>query len=146
MKRPIETLRLSNLIPSVKEVFDKIPDNRNEDSTAFSYPVSDVLLSGLAMMTVQDPSMLEFQRRLNSSQGANNLARLFKVKNIPAASQFRRILDPIDPALVQEAFVPCLKRLQKTRLWTDYRVLNGRYAVVIDGTEFYRSDVRMQEL
>jgi hypothetical protein len=140
MKRQINTLRLSKLIPAIREVFDRIPDDRNSDSEALSYTVSEVLMSSLAMMTVQDPSMLEFQKRLNNSFGTNNLKTLFTVDNIPAASQFRRILDPLDPSLIQEAFVPCLRRLQRTRIWSDYRVLNGRYAVLIDGSEFYRSN------
>jgi len=142
MKRQIVTLKLSQLIPSIREVFNKIPDNRQSDSAALCYPVSDVLMSGLAMMTVQDPSMLEFQRRLENSFGSNNLRSLFKVDKIPAASQFRRILDPLDPNLVQEAFVTCLRKLQKTRLWSEYRVLNGRYAVLIDGSEYFRSNKR----
>ena len=134
MKRQINTLKLSKLIPAIRDVFDEIPDNRQADSAALCYPVSDVLMSGLAMMTVQDPSMLEFQRRLENSFGSNNLRSLFKVDKIPAASQFRRILDALDPNLVQEAFVPCLRRLQKTRIWSEYRVLDGRYAVLIDGS------------
>ena len=142
MKRQIDTLKLSRLIPSIREVFNKIPDNRQSDSAALCYPVSDVLMSGLAMMTVQDPSMLEFQRRLENSFGSNNLRSLFKVDKIPAASQFRRILDHLDPNLVQEAFVTCLRKLQKTRLWSEYRVLNGRYAVLIDGSEYFRSNKR----
>ena len=91
MKRPIETLRLSKLLPAIREVFDKVPDNRHDDAIAFSYPTSDVLMSGLAMMTVQDPSMLEFQRRLNQNTRSNNLKTLFCVDEIPATSQFRRI-------------------------------------------------------
>jgi len=142
MKRQINTLKLSKLIPAIREVFDEIPDNRQADSAALCYPVSDVLMSGLAMMTVQDPSMLEFQRRLENSFGSNNLRSLFKVDKIPAASQFRRILDALDPNLVQEAFVPCLRRLQKTRIWSEYRVLDGRYAVLIDGSEYFRSHKR----
>lgn len=139
MNRQIETLRLSKLLPSIRDVFDKIPDDRKENASATTYSISDVLMSGLAMMCVQDPSMLEFQRRLENSFGSNNLKTLFNVEKVPGASQFRRLLDTLTPELVQEAFVPCLRKLQKTRLWTDYRVLNGRYAVLIDGSEFYRS-------
>ena len=72
MSRPIETLRLSQLLPVVREVFDQIPDWRQEAATALSYPLTDVLMSGLAMMLVQDPSMLEFQRRLEERRRGNN--------------------------------------------------------------------------
>lgn len=140
MSRPIETLRLSQLLPAVKEVFDQIPDWRKDAASALSYPLTDVLMSGLAMMLVQDPSMLAFQRRLEERKRGNNLETIFLVNDVPKASQFRRLLDPLDPALVQEAFRPCLQRLQKTRLWSEYRVLGGRYAVLFDGFEFFRSN------
>jgi len=65
MSRPIETLRLSQLLPLVRESFDQIPEWRQDAAAALTYPLADVLMSGLAMMLVQDPSMLEFQRRLH---------------------------------------------------------------------------------
>lgn len=122
----------------MKDEFGQVPDLRDPDASAHSYPLPDVLMSGLAMMFVQDPSMLEFQRRLDERRRGNNLNTIFGVKEIPEESQFRRILDPLDPLAVQAAFLPLLQKLQKTRLWPDYRVLDGRYAVLFDGFEFFR--------
>ncbi|MDP2843327.1 MAG: transposase [Acetobacterium sp.] len=138
MTRAIESLRLSQLLPAMKDEFGQVPDLRDPDASAHSYPLPDVLMSGLAMMFVQDPSMLEFQRRLDERRRGNNLNTIFGVKEIPEESQFRRILDPLDPLAVQAAFLPLLQKLQKTRLWPDYRVLDGRYAVLFDGFEFFR--------
>jgi hypothetical protein len=122
----------------MKDEFGQVPDLRNPDASGHFYPLPDVLMSGLAMMFVQDPSMLEFQRRLDERRRGNNLRTIFGVKEVPEESQFRRILDPIDPFAVQSAFLTCLQKLQKTRLWSDYRVLDGRYAVLLDGFEFFR--------
>lgn len=140
MTRTIESLRLSRLLPAIKDEFDQISDFRNGDASAHLHPLSDVLMSGLAMMFVQDPSMLEFQQRLEEKRRGNNLRTLFGVEKIPKTSQFRRILDPVDPLAVQQAFLPCLRKLQKTRLWSDYKVLGGRSAVLFDGSEFFRSN------
>jgi hypothetical protein len=97
-------------------------------------------MAGLAMMIVQDPSMLEFQRRLEERRRGNNLRSIFGIETIPEASQFRRILDPLDPIEAQNPFKICLHLLQKTRLWSDYRVLDGRYAVLFDGFQFFHSN------
>jgi hypothetical protein len=138
MTRAIESLRLSQLLPDIRAEFTKVPDLRDPDASAHSFPLPDVLMSGLAMMFVQDPSMLEFQKRLDERRRSNNLRTIFGVNEVPEESQFRRILDPIDSLAVQSAFLPCLRKLQKTRLWSDYRVLDGRYAVLFDGFEFFR--------
>lgn len=142
MTREIETLRLSSLLPVIRDVFRQVPDLREPEESAFQHELSDVLMGGLAMMFVQDPAMLEFQARLQDRRRGNNLRTIFGLKLVPKASQFRRILDPLDPSTIQNAYSPILKQLQKTRLWSGYRVLSGRYAVLFDGSEFYRSKNR----
>lgn len=138
MTRAIESLRLSQLLPAIRDVFNQVADHRDPEASAHSYPLPDVLMSGLAMMFAQDPSMLEFQTRLEERRRNNNLRTIFGVDKVPKEKQFRLTLDPIDPMEVQQAFLPGLGKLRKTRLWTDYRVLGGRYAVLFDGFEFYR--------
>ncbi|MBF0499950.1 MAG: transposase [Candidatus Riflebacteria bacterium] len=140
MTRAIETLRLSQLLPAIRDEFDLVPDIRNVDASGHVHPMSDVLMAGLAMMLVQDPSLLEFQNRLEERRRGNNLRTIFGVSKIPKESQFRRVLDPADPSIIQNAFSACVQRLQKTRLWSEYRVLNGRYPVLFDGFEFFRSN------
>lgn len=140
MLKQIDSLQLSRLLPAIRQTFSHIPDHRDPEASAHSYPLTDVLMSGLAMMFLQDPSMLEFQKRLNDHRRSHNLETIFGVADVPKTSQFSRILDPVNPSLVQNAFQPCIQKLQKTTLWEGYRVLDGRYAVLLDGTEFFRSD------
>jgi len=64
--------------------------------------------------------MLEFQRRLQDCRRGNNLRTIFGVGEVPDKAQFRRILDPVDPGTIQNAFVPGLQRLQKTRSGQDF--------------------------
>jgi len=140
MSKEIESIQLSRLLPAIRQQFSLIPDQRDLKASALGYHLPDVLMGGLAMMFLLDPAMLEFQRRLEERQRSSNLKAIFGIEDIPKESQFRRILDPIDPSSIQEGFQLCIQRLQKTRLWRDYRLLDGRYAVLMDGFEFFRSD------
>ncbi len=45
------------------------------------------------MFYLQDPSLLEFQRRFQDSIQRNNLSTVFGVKDIPDDSQLREIID-----------------------------------------------------
>ena len=118
MTREIETLRLSSLLPVIRDVFRQVPDLREPEESAFQHELSDVLMGGLAMMFVQDPAMLEFQARLQDRRRGNNLRTIFGLKLVPRASQFRRILETLDPSTIQNAYSPILKQVQKTRLWS----------------------------
>lgn len=130
---------MPSIIQAIREELCKIPESRSSDASAFSYRLPDILMAGLAMMFLQDPSLLEFQRRLHERHRKNNLQTIFHVNDIPSDSQFRRILDTVDPQLLLSGIKPCIQKLQKTRLWEEYRVLDGRYAVLFDGFEFFRS-------
>ena len=140
MTRQINTLKLSKLLSEINQYFTQIEDYRAVDDSSLEYTLPDTLMAGLAMMFIQDPSILEFQRRLDSKHGGNNLATIFGVNKIPQTSQFRRILDNVSPDSIQKIFGLLLKALQKTRLWKTYRVLDGRYAVLLDGVEYFRSN------
>jgi len=140
MTRQINTLKLTKLLSEVNQYFSQIEDYRDADDISLEYTLPDALMSGLAMMFIQDPSLVEFQRRLDSKQGGNNLETIFGISKIPKTSQLRRILDNTSPDAIQKTFGILLSALQKTRLWKTYRVLSGRYAVLLDGVEYFRSN------
>ncbi|MFZ4802550.1 MAG: hypothetical protein ACOYLR_11425 [Chlorobium sp.] len=140
MSKTIQSLQLNRLLPAIRNDFSNTSEIRSTDASDFQYPLADVLMSGLAMMFLQDPSLLEFQRRLEERRRNNNLKTIFGVENVPKETQFRDILDSADPSEVQLPFKTLIHALQQTRLWSKFRVLDGRYAVLMDGFEFFRSD------
>lgn len=71
--------------------FNGSPDPAASPDNRFQAP--DLLLSALAMFIFQDPSLLQFQRRLLSRQGRSHLATLFGVQAVPRDSQLRARLD-----------------------------------------------------
>jgi hypothetical protein len=91
------------------------------------------------MLFVQDPSLAQYQRRMQISIGQNNLLRLFGVDKIPEETQFRRLLDDVEPELLLEGLHKCILYFQKTNYWKKFKFSDGRYLVLIDATETHRS-------
>ena len=65
--------------------FSDIPDSRRQGKCIHSR--HDVLMSALACMFFQDPSLLHFQTRLEQQHQRNNLRNIFKVDNIGSNNQ-----------------------------------------------------------
>ena len=83
--------------------FSDIPDSRRQGKCIHSR--HDVLMSALACMFFQDPSLLHFQTRLEQQHQRNDLRNIFKVDNIGSNNQLPDVLDNIS----SEALLPILK-------------------------------------
>lgn len=122
----------------IAENFTAIKDSRAANS---SNTIADVMLSGLACMYYQSPSLLEFQRRMEKREQRNNLRSMFTVKDLPTDQGMRNIIDKVDS---QEAFRPIFKelfsRLQRGKHLEQYQTLPGKYLLNVDGTQYYSSD------
>jgi hypothetical protein len=116
----------------------KIPDTRQSSKTA--YRLHDCYMSGFALFFLQDPSLLEFQRRFHEKLQRNNLTTVFGVKDIPGDSQLRDIIDAHSYEPLQEVFREYFKRLQRGNHLKEYRFLGKYYLVTIDGTEYFGSE------
>lgn len=99
----------------------------------------DVVMSGFAMMYFQDPSLLQFQKRLRETEGRDNLSTIFKVETIPEDTQMRRVLDSIDPEQFRPGFKHYLHRLQRGKHLEQYRLFDGSYLCVTDGSGYFSS-------
>ncbi|KAF0193332.1 MAG: Uncharacterized protein FD167_6004 [bacterium] len=60
------------------------------------YEMGDCLMSGLAMMYFQHPSLLKYQEAMKEKQGRSNLERLFYTTTVPSDTQMREILDKVE--------------------------------------------------
>ena len=81
----------------------------------------DVVMSGFAMMYFQDPSLLQFQKRLREDQGRDNLSTLFKVETVPEDTQMRKVLDEVESEQFRPGFKHYLQRLQRGKHLEQYR-------------------------
>ena len=118
--------------------FRHITDNRQEAKTC--HTMHDVCMSAFAMMFFQDPSLLQFQRRMEDEAHKNNLKTLFHVESIPKDTQMGEVLDEIDPEELMPLFDDFFRPLQRGKHLEQYQVLDGRYIVAIDGSQYFTSE------
>jgi len=120
------------------EAVDQIPDARRGASTQYS--LRDHYVSGLAMFFLQDPSLLEFQRRIQDETQRNNLGSIFGVQQIPSDSQLREVVDEHSWEPLGGVFREYVRRVQRSKVLERFQYLGKRYLVTLDGSEYFRSE------
>ena len=97
--RPLKSLTLEAIVDLVATTFREVDDPRTIGQ--LRYPLHDTLLSGLAMMFFQHPSLLQFQRAMEFKRRRCNLQTIFRVQDIPSDTQMREILDGVEPEAIR---------------------------------------------
>jgi len=72
--------------------FAKITDHR---PGKVAHTLADALMSGFAMFSLKDPSLLAFDERRYA--GPHNLKTIYGIGTIPCDTSMREILDRVDP-------------------------------------------------
>jgi len=80
--------QLSSLRSVLSEKARTFPDNRQEGKVDHS--VHDVVMCAFSMMYFQDPSLLQFQKRMEEAKQTSNMKTLFQVQSIPRDTQIRK--------------------------------------------------------
>jgi len=130
-------LGFNSLRKQLSERFNQIEDQRQQGKVGYS--IHDCCMSGFASMYFQDPSLLEFQKRMQESIQFNNLSSMFKVTAIPKDTQLRDVLDELQPDKLAEVFSDYFRSLQRAKHLESYQFLPGKYLVAIDGSEYFSS-------
>jgi hypothetical protein len=116
---------------TLRDGFERIPDHRPQPVI----PLADALLSGFAMFSLKDPSLLAFDaRRLEG-----NLNRLYGIDRVPCDTQMREILDPVDPDLLRPVFNDVFRSLQRGKALEPLVFHEGCYLLSLDGTGYFSS-------
>jgi hypothetical protein len=131
-------LSFSALIEAFSTKIENISDNREKSKVKYS--MHNVLMSAFAMMFFQNSSLLEFQRKMETSYHMNNLKSLFNVDAIPKDNQIRNVLDEMDSSEIEPIFNEYFYLLQRGKYLDKYRFLNNSYLISIDGSEYFGSD------
>lgn len=131
-------LGFSALRKTLSSRFKQIDDTRQTGKVDFA--LHDCLMSAFAMMLFQDPSLRDFQRRLQDVYQKSNLHSMFGVSEIPKDSQMRDLLDTVDPRDLEPIFADFLGYIQRGKHLEKYRVLGNKYLVPIDGSEYFSSN------
>lgn len=96
-------------------------------------------MSGFAMMYFQDPSLLQFQRRMEEANQQNNLRNMFDVDVIPGDTQLREQLDNAPSDKLEEVFTDYFRQLQRAKQLENYQFLLGKYLMPLDGSGYFSS-------
>jgi hypothetical protein len=127
-------VNLDGLVTDLRSKFETIADHRAGNS---QYPLPDVLMSGIAMFCLKQPSLLEFGQQTEAAKA--NLRSVFKVDKLISDSGFRKVLDPLDWSELSGLFPRYYQYLKKLGLSQEYAYLGGYQLVSIDGVEHFGS-------
>jgi len=130
-------LSFASLRHYLSGVFTNLPDSRRADPS--NIKIHDVMMSGFACMFLQDPSLLQFQKRLKDDQQRSNLQTLFGVDKIPEDTQMRDLIDQVQSDNLREVFKEYFFRLQRGKHLEQYQIFPGLHLCPIDGTQYFSS-------
>jgi hypothetical protein len=129
-----KNLNADALFSLVRSDFKKIKDPRSNN---IKISISDALMSGFAMFSLKDPSLLAFEARQPED---TNLRPIYKINNVPCDTQMRTILDEVDPADIEPSFKNIFSKLQHGMVLEPMIFMNRCYLISIDGTGYFSSN------
>jgi len=128
-------LSASGLYKKVKAGFNRIKDHRTKQAR-ISLP--DVLMSGFALFSLKDESLLEFDGRRKKPE---NLHTIYDIEEIPCDTQMRTILDEVEPESLRPVFKSVVQELQRGKVLEEFQVLGDHYVLSLDGTGYFASRI-----
>ena len=130
-------LQFPALLRCLAQHIDLITDTRQKAKV--NYPLRDCYLSSFAMFYLQDPSLLEFQRRFQHTIQTNNLKTVFGVEQIPVDSQLRDLIDRHPHRPLSDVYSVLFDRLSDSGLLGRFQFLPDRYLLTLDGSQYFGS-------
>lgn len=116
----------------VRSAFEEIEDHRGARATI---PLPDALMSGFAMFSLKDPSLLAFEDRRQDE----NMKNIYLIGTVPSDTSMREILDPVEPGAVRPAFCTVFRQLQRGKGLEAFVFYKNNYLLALDGTGYYSS-------
>ncbi len=127
-------LNADALFSTMKTGFDKIEDHR---PGTIQHSLGDALMSGFAMFSLKDPSLLAFDER--RIEAPHNLMTIYGMGSIPCDTSMREILDGVDPNDLRPLFTDAFRQLQRGKVLEQMVFMQGCYLLNLDGTGYFSS-------
>jgi len=131
-RKQLEGLQIDALHNYLAKQFRGFTDKRDDN---LSITMQDALMSGYAVFSLKDPSLLQFNNKRTARE--ENLRTVYKVKKAPSDSGMRDILDEVELAEMKRVYPGFVKKLRQAGLLRAYQYINGHVAVSIDGVHHY---------
>lgn len=126
-------LSADGLFQRMRKEFRKIEDHRPMN---VEIPLEDALMSGFAMFSLKDPSLLAFDERRAKPE---NLRSIYGIQKIASDTQIRTILDEVEPQDVRPVFKSVMRELQRGKALEGMRFMGKYYLLSLDGTGYFSS-------
>jgi hypothetical protein len=130
-------LSFTALRRSMSAHFRALADERQQNKCIYSQ--HDILMSAFACMYFQDPSLLQFQIRMEKKYQRHNLQTMFSVKDIPQSTQMRTVLDTVPSGSFAPIFKDLFERLRRHKHLEEYAILPDTVLCAIDGVVVFGS-------
>ena len=127
-----------SLLKKYKEIIKTFPDCR--EGKNISKTLKDAALGGFAVLFTQNSSFLSYQKTMQKTQGKNNAASLFGIKEILSDNHIRNLLDEVPPAKVFPMYSYILDELNQRGYLDQFRSYNNNLLVALDGTQYFSSN------
>ena len=127
-------LNADALFTTMKAGFDKIEDHRPGN---VQHSLGDALMSGFAMFSLKDLSLLAFDER--RIEAPHNLKTIYDMGSIPCDTSMREILDSVDPNDLRPLFKDAFRQLQRGKALEQMVFMQGCYLLNLDGTGYFSS-------
>ena len=126
-------LSADGLLKVIRRGFGKIKEHRVMN---IEIGLVDALMSGFAMFSLKDPSLLAFDQRRAKPE---NLRQVFGIEKIPSDTQLRVILDEVKPEGLRPLFKKIFQQLQRGKVLGKMTFMGKYYLASIDGTGYFSS-------
>lgn len=130
---------LDNLISDLQEQFSNISDHRSSLNQKIA--LKDVLLSGFALFSLKDSSLLEYIHQYKTRR--SNLKTVYGIQKCPSDTAMRQILDEVEPSQLQELPSRYIQLLDEEGCLSPFELkgehLSNHLLIPLDGTQYYCS-------
>lgn len=128
-------LSADSLFHCLRSGFGRIADSRKGEP---EISLGDALMSGFALFSLKDPSLLAFDERRRDPR--DNFRAIYGIDRAPSDTQMRTILDPLKPDELRPLFADVFRRLQRGKALERFVYLEGCYLASLDGTTYFSSE------
>lgn len=125
---------VDELIMRVRKGLSQVEDHRRENK---SYSLVDCLMTGFAMFSFKDPSLLSFRQQYTLRQ--DNMQRVFGISELCGETALRSCLDGVSPAEIEKQLAIPLDEVRQRGSFQDRLVLGRYLSVTIDATGYFGS-------
>lgn len=127
-------LSASSLYEIVRTGFGAVKDPRTEKA---AISLQDILMSGFALFSLKDPSLLAFDARREEPA---NLHSIYGIEQIACDTYLRTVLDEVNPEQIRPVYKSLLQRLEQEQVLASYLFMGQYYIVSPDGTGYFSSN------